>query len=211
MDHVMLAQGTEEWRLARVGSLGSSRMADAIARTRTGWGASRGNLMAELLIERLTGRPTETYQSPAMRWGTETEPEARAEYEFQRDVEIQQVGLVRHPTIRNAHASPDGLVGADGLVEIKCPLTATHLETLLSGDLPAKYWTQVWWQMACTGRQWCDYVSFDPRVPQRMRLYVKRIHRNNDTIAQLEVDARNFLRELDEKLADLERVYGRAA
>jgi putative phage-type endonuclease len=160
-----LIQGSEEWKLARCGSLGASRLADAVARTKTGYGASRANLMAELLVERLTGIPTDGFVSPAMQWGTDKEPDARAAYEFRSDVEVAQVGIVPHPTIAGTHASPDGLVDTYGLIEIKCPNTASHVETLLGDEIAGKYVTQMQWQMACTGRDWCDFVSFDPRLP----------------------------------------------
>lgn len=201
------AQGSEEWKAARCGSLGASRIADALARTKTGWGASRANLMAELLVERLTGVPSEGYMNDAMRWGTEKEPEARAAYEFRTNADVREVGLVLHPTIGKSHASPDGLVGDDGLVEIKCPNTATHLDTLIGQAVPDKYVKQVMWQIACTGRQWCDYVSYDPRLPESMRMWVKRITRDADKIAELEREAAAFLRELDEKIKTLRATY----
>lgn len=206
-----LVQGTEAWKLARCGSLGASRMADAVARTKTGYGASRANLMAELLVERLTGVPTEGYTNAAMQWGTEKEPEARAAYEFKADVDVAEIGIVKHPTIPGTHASPDGLVGDDGMVEIKCPNTATHVETLLGDEIAGKYVTQMQWQMACTGRKWCDFVSFDPRLPESMALFVKRVHRDDKRIAELETEASAFLAELDGKVADLLRRYERVA
>jgi putative phage-type endonuclease len=206
-----LIQGSEEWKLARCGSLGASRLADAVARTKTGYGASRANLMAELLVERLTGIPTEGFVSSAMQWGTEKEPDARAAYEFRSDVEVAQVGIVPHPTIVGTHASPDGLVGDDGLIEIKCPGTATHVETLLGDEIPGKYVTQMQWQMACTGRAWCDFVSFDPRMPESMSLFVKRVQRDDVRIAELELEARKFLAELDAKVSDLRTRYERKA
>lgn len=206
-----LVQGTDEWKLARCGSLGASRMADAVARTKTGYGASRANLMAELLVERLTGVPTEGYTNAAMQWGTEKEPEARAAYEFKADVDVAEIGIVKHPTIPGTHASPDGLVGDDGMVEIKCPNTATHVETLLGDEIAGKYVTQMMWQMACTGRKWCDFVSFDPRLPESMALFVKRVHRDDKRIAELETEARAFLAELDGKVAELLRRYERVA
>jgi putative phage-type endonuclease len=206
-----LIQGSEEWKLARCGSLGASRLADAVARTKAGYGASRANLMAELLVERLTGIPTEGFVSSAMQWGTEKEPDARAAYEFRSDVEVSQVGIVPHSAIAGTHASPDGLVGDDGLIEIKCPVTATHVETLLGDEIPGKYVTQMQWQMACTGRAWCDFVSFDPRMPESMSLFVKRVQRDDVRIAELELEARKFLAELDAKVSDLRTRYERKA
>lgn len=207
----MMEQGTLEWRLARCGSLGASRVADALAKTRSGWGASRANLMAELIAERLTGVPAENYTNAAMQWGTVTEPDARAAYEFRQDVDVTLVGLVRHPMIRMTHASPDGLVGDDGLLEVKCPNTATHIETLLGASVSGKYVTQIQWQMACTGRAWCDFVSYDPRLPEEHRLFVKRIPRDEKMIGELEREVETFLAEVDHKLARIASLGRREA
>lgn len=203
-----LLQGSEEWRLARVGSLGASRLADAIARTKTGYGASRANLMAELICERLTGQPAPTFISAAMAHGTETEPEARDAYCFYSGNTVEQVGLIRHPKIEQSHASPDGLVGADGMLEIKCPQPAAHLETLTAQEVPAKYLTQIHWQMACSGRQWVDYVSYSPSFPENMRLFVKRVNRDPARIKELEQEVASFLLEMAVKLASLTKLYG---
>ena len=207
MDIVDLQQGSPEWRAARAGSLGASQIAEAVARTKSGWGASRANLLAQLTVERLTGLPTEGFVSPAMAWGTEQEPEARLAYEFRKDATVVQVGMVRHPSIGGTHASPDGLVGDDGLLEIKCPLSATHIETLLTGSIPGKYVTQIEWQMACTGRSWCDFASFDPRLPEEMRLFVKRFDRDDKRISEMEEQVREFLFELDTTVRRLSERY----
>lgn len=192
-----LVQGSEEWKQARIGKVTASRVADVTAKTKTGWGASRKNYMAELVAERLTGYAAEGFTSGPMQWGTETEPQARIAYEFFQDEKVQQVGFVNHPTIEMAGASPDGYVGDDGLIEIKAPLTATHIDTLLSGKIPEKYVTQMQWQMACSGRQWCDFVSYDPRLPEDMKLFVQRLPRDQAYITSLEIDVRAFLAELD--------------
>jgi putative phage-type endonuclease len=202
-----LIQGSQEWLQARVGSLGASRVADAIARTKTGWGASRANLMAELIAERLTGQPADAYKNAAMQWGNDKEPDARAAYGFFADVDVTEIGIVRHPNIEGTHASPDGLVGEAGLVEIKCPNTATHIDTLLGQKVPAKYVTQMQFQMACTGRHWCDFVSFDPRMPEAMRLFVARVTRDEAVIADLERDVSTFLAELAGKVAELRLLF----
>lgn len=202
-----IIQRSAEWHSIRLGKVTASRVSDVIAKTKTGWGASRANYMAELIAERLTGVPAERYSNTAMQWGTEKEPEARLNYEFRADVEVTEVGFVPHPTIAMAGASPDGLVGDDGLVELKAPNTATHLETLLSGDIDGKYIVQMQWQMGCTGRRWCDFVSFDPRLPEHMRLYVKRIERDDATISDLELAVKIFLSEIDVKMAELGRLY----
>ena len=201
-----LVQGSPEWLAARVGSVGASRISDIIAKTKSGYSTSRANYAAELVCERLTGNPTETFKSAAMIWGTEKEPDARAAYEFIHDVTVELVGLVKHPKIPGAHASPDGYVGTDGLIEIKAPITATHIETLLTQKVPDKYVVQMLWQMSVTGRAWCDYVSFDPRCPPRLQLFVKRIPRDDVRIAELEREVRSFLAEVDETLAKLAKL-----
>lgn len=184
-------------------------MSDLIARTKIGFAASRASYMAELIAERLTGVPAEHYTNAAMQWGTDTEPLARAAYAFHHDVDVEEVGFIRHPTILQSGASPDGLVGKDGLVEIKCPGNiATHIETLRGGSLPDKYRVQIQYQLAVTGRLWCDYVSFDPRMPPKMQLFVKRVLRDPDRIERLEKDVIVFLAELDEVIADLNERYG---
>lgn len=207
MNVIDCEQNSAEWLAARCGSLGASSIADMVAKTRTGWGASRFNLAAKLVCERLTGTPQESYTNAAMQWGHDTEPQARAMYEFMRDVAVQQVGLVLHPSISKSHASPDGLVGDDGLIEIKCPNTATHIETLLSEDVEGKYVKQMQWQMACCGRAWCDFVSFDPRLPAEMQIFVQRVRRDDEFIAELEREARLFLAEIDKTIATLSDKY----
>lgn len=201
-----MIQGSQEWLEARLGRVTASRIADLTARTKSGWGASRANYMAELLVERLTGAPAERYTNAAMEWGTATEGDARVAYEFIAGSPVLTVGFVEHPDIAMAGASPDGLVGEDGLVEIKCPNTATHLETVLGGAIPDKYVAQMQFQMACTGRDWCDWVSFDPRLPERMRLVIRRVPRHQASVTDIETHVRNFLAELDEKVARLTAV-----
>lgn len=192
----MIEQGSADWFAARAGKVTASRVADVIAKTKTGWGASRANYMAQLVAEQLTGMVAESFSSPAMQWGTDMEPEARAVYEFFANATVEPASFVKHPTIGGTGASPDGYVGADGLVEIKCPITATHIETLLSGSVAGKYVTQIQWQLACTGRQWADFVSFDPRLPESMKLFIKRVPRDDAMIASLEADVIDFLNEL---------------
>lgn len=200
----MIAQGTDEWKQARLGKATASRIADIVAKTKSGYGASRANYAAQLIAERLTGNPAESYTNAAMQHGTDTEPQARAAYVFMTDNAVQECGFIPHPFIAMAGASPDGLIGDDGLVELKCPLTATHIEFLLSGNVPDKYVKQVYWQIACTGRKWCDFVSFDPRMPSELQLKIIRIERDENVIAELEAEVGKFLLELDAKLSALQ-------
>lgn len=198
-----MEQRSDEWYAARLGKVTASRVADVVARTKSGYSTSRANYMAELVCERLTGKPGDFFQNAAMVWGTEQEPFARGAYEERTAALVTEVGFVPHPTIDMAGASPDGLVGDDGLVEIKCPFTATHIDTIMSGVAPSKYVTQMQWQMACTGRKWCDFVSFDPRMPDNMQLFITRVHRKDMEIYALEQEVRSFLIELDEKITKL--------
>lgn len=204
-----IIQGSPEWHAIRLGKVTASRVSDVVARTKSGWGASRVNYMAELIAERLTGENAPSYTNAAMQWGTDMEPQARAAYEFRTDCDVAQVGFVDHPEIAMTGASPDGLVGDTGLVEIKCPNTATHIDTLMGQSVPAKYIIQMQWQMACSGRQWCDFVSFDPRMPEAMRLFVKRVKRDEGEIMSLEKEVKLFIAELDAKVANLRRLYAR--
>ena len=203
----MIAQGSPEWFAARLGKVTASKVSDVVAKTKSGWGASRANYMAALIAERLTQTPADSFSNAAMQWGTEQEPLARVAYEFFTGRDVEQVGFVDHPTIPMTGASPDGLVGTDGLVEIKCPNTATHIDTLLDGKVPGKYVIQMQWQMACTGRQWCDFVSFDPRMPEEMRLWIQRVDRDGPHIELLEEDVTVFLSTLDEKITALQKLY----
>ena len=207
----MIEQGTPEWHAERCGKVTASRIADMMAKTKTGWGASRANYKAQLVAERLTGVVAESFTNAAMQWGTQTEPEARAAYQFYRDAKVEQVGFCRHPEIDMSGASPDGLVADVGLVEIKCPNTATHIETLLGRSVPGKYVLQMQWQMACTGRAWCDFVSFDPRMPEDMRLFVTRLDRDDKQIAEVDAAVRAFLFEIDATVAELTKLYREAA
>ena len=202
----MIEQRSDQWFAARIGKVTASRVADVLAKTKTGYSASRDNYMAQLVCERLTGEKGESFTNAAMQHGTDTEPLARAAYESLKDVLVDEVGFVPHPSIIMAGASPDGLVGDNGLLEIKCPNTATHIDTLLSQTVPGKYNTQMQFQMACTDREWCDFVSFDNRLPEELQLFVKRVPRDDVFIKQTEDAIVKFLAELDEKINKLMKV-----
>ena len=207
-----MQQGSEEWLRIRCGRVTASRVHDIVATTKSGGHtAGRKNYLAELVIERLTGQPAPSYQSAAMEYGIATEPEARFSYALQTGAEVAEVGFVPHPTIAMAGCSPDGLVDEDGLVEIKCPNTATMIEVLLGGKIDPAYASQCHFQMACTGRQWCDLVTYDSRLPAGMRMHIFRIHRDDKIIAKLNLEVEQFLIDLDGTVDLLRKRYPRAA
>jgi putative phage-type endonuclease len=194
-----MEQGTEEWRLARLGKVTASRVSDARAKKGT---ATRANYIADILAERLTGTVAETFTNSYMEWVTLNEPLARAAYQIKTGRWVEQIAMVDHPTIPYFAASPDGLV-EDGLIEIKCPKTSTHISYLTAGEVPTTYKNQMLAQMACTGRRWVDFVSFDPRLPERLQLFVVRFEPSEEDIKNLETDVVNFLTEVDNLLEKL--------
>ena len=200
-----ILQRTPEWFELRLGKVTASRIGDLMAKTRSGYSASRANYMAELAIQRLTGTVEQGFTSQDMQWGISQERYARAAYSFFTDNKVDEIAFIGHPTIEQAGASPDGLIGKDGLVEIKCPKSATHLDTLLSAKINNKYILQMQWQMACSGRKWCDFVSFDPRFPERWKLFIKRVKRDNKLIAEITDEVKKFLAELDELMTQLKQ------
>ena len=201
----MTEQRTEEWFAQRLGKVTASRVADVIAKTKTGPSASRDNYATQLVLERLTNKQGEFFTNSAMQWGTDTEPMARQAYELKRGVFVDEVGFIDHPTIEMSGASPDGLVGKNGLVEIKCPESKTHMEYLLSGKAPAKYIPQMMWQMACTGREWCDFVSFDPRFPENLQILVVKVEYDPTYVKMLELEITQFLDDVSKKVEILRK------
>lgn len=204
-----LEQGSEDWLQFRVGKVSASRIADITAKLRNGAsGASRAAYLGEIVCERLTGQPASNYTNAAMEWGTQHEPMARAAYQLDRLRSVKRVGCVLHPVIPDAIASPDGLIDDDGLCEIKCPaVTNNHIELLLGGPISDRYMQQMQWQLACTSRHWCDFISFDPRMPEPMQLWVKRIERDDLRLSILEQEVRAFLDEVEDRLARLVERY----
>lgn len=198
-----IIQGSPEWFEQRLGKATASRIADIVAKTKTGYSTSRENYCVELALERITGRRQEFYSNDAMKWGTETEPLARAAYEARTGAIVDEVAMIDHPVIAMSGASPDGCIDGDGLIEIKCPNSATHLKTMLSGKPDSKYITQMIWQMACTGRKWCDFVSFDPRFPEHLQLFVKRIERDDVEVSKMEQEVISFLDDVDNMVKQL--------
>jgi putative phage-type endonuclease len=198
-----MIQGSEEWFAARIGKVTASKIKDVISKIKTGEAAARRDYRIQLVTERLTGQREQGYTSPDMQWGTDTEPQARAAYEAETGSIVSEVGMIDHPTINMTGASPDGLVDGDGLLEIKCPKTATHLQTLMDGKVPSQYVPQMQWQMACTGRKWVDFVSFDPRLPAEYQLFIKRVERDDALIAEYEAAVIQFLAEVDATIEGL--------
>lgn len=198
-----MEQRTEEWFAARLGKVTGSKVADVIARTKTGYSATRANYLAQLAIERMTGVQADSYTNAAMEWGTLQEPLARSEYESLTGNLVEEIGFVTHPEIVMSGASPDGLVGNSGLIEIKCPNSATHIEYIRGEKAPSKYLPQMAFQMACTGRDWCDFMSFDPRMPEGLQVFLVRYHRDDNYIAEIESEIVKFLGEVDTTVAEL--------
>jgi putative phage-type endonuclease len=204
-----IEQGSAEWFEIRRGKVTASRISDVLA---GGTGAVRGNYMAALISERLTGvTHPDSFKSAAMEWGTETENQARAAYAFHHDVTVERIAFVDHPRIGMTGASTDGLIGADGIVSFKCPLTATHIASLKGKPIKREYLLQNQWELACTGRKWVDHNSFDPRMPESMRLHTVRIWRDDKQIAELEAEVRKFMAEMDATIAELRGKYERGA
>ena len=205
-----IIQGSPEWFAQRLGKVTASRLTDVLAKIKSGEAASRANYRAELVAERLTGKSIDGgFTSPAMKWGTECEPLARSSYEAETGRMVVETGMIVHPTIPMAGASPDGLLGSDGLLEIKCPETKAHINTLLAGEVPSQYIAQMQWQMSCTDRKWCDFVSFDPRMPVELQLFVKRVARDDKLIEQFEAEVIKFLTEVDQTITQLQSITER--
>ena len=190
-----MEQRTEEWFAARLGKVTASRVADVLAKIKSGESASRKNYKMELVVQRLTNKVGESFTNAAMEWGTEQEPFARMAYEAHTGTFVKEEGFVDHPTIEGFGCSPDGIVG-EGLIEIKCPNTANHIETVLENKAPSKYIPQMQAQMVCTGAKWCDFVSFDPRLPEDLQLLVVRVERDQEYIDSMEVEVKQFLSEV---------------
>jgi predicted phage-related endonuclease len=200
----MIEQRTKEWHLLRLGKATGSRFNDIMVGPKyAGW----KNYKAQLVVERLTGTPTETYTSTEMQWGTDTEPLARLFYSLKTGNQVEETGFIAHEEMA-AGISPDGLIGADGGVEYKCPNTATHIETLRGNKVPTKYLPQVIGGMWITGRKWWDFVSFDPRLTDNARMIIIRVERDEEYINRLEQTIRTFLKEVEQELEFIQN-YGK--
>lgn len=201
-----MIQGSKEWHESRIGMVTASRIVDAIA---GGRGATKASYMNEIITTMLTGAQDD-YTNAYMEWGIEHEPKARQLYEFRQGVEVEEVGFVAHPSIRRTGASPDGFVGDDGLIEIKCPASKTHAQFLMDGKIPRKYQLQMLWQMECTGRKWCDFVSYDPRFPAELQLIVQRVEFDEKEALQTREKVVEFIEELEILLSKIEEIKERA-
>jgi putative phage-type endonuclease len=199
-----MEQRSEEWFQARLGLVTASRVADVLAKIKSGESASRRNYKIQLVSERLTGERQETYINQAMQDGIDREQFARDRY-VQQFGEVEEVGFVKHPTLE-AGASPDGLVGTDGIIEIKCPMGSTHTETLMTQDIPSKYVPQVQFQLLVTGRKWCDFVSYNPMFPEHLQVFVKRIEADPVYQKELESEVKQFLEEVDTIINKLKEI-----
>ena len=199
-----MEQRSEEWFKARLGKVTASRVADILAKIKSGESASRRNYKIQLVSERLTGEKQETYINQAMQDGIDREFYARERY-VQQFGEVEEVGFIQHPTLE-AGASPDGMVGEDGIIEIKCPMGTTHTETLMSQDVPSKYMPQIQFQLLCTGRKWCDFVSYNPMFPEHLQVFVKRVEADADYQKELEVEVKQFLSEVDDVINRLKEI-----
>jgi hypothetical protein len=193
----MIEQGTPEWRALRCGKVTASRVADIMRKVKGGGASkSRESYLGELVAERLTGVQEDGFCSGDMQWGKDTEDEARAVYEFMRNVTIERVAFVDHAVIEHSGSSPDALIAADGGAEFKCPKIHTHIAYLITEIIDPDYIKQIQWNMACTGRQWWDFVSYQPKLPADMQMWTKRIARDDVMIAELEKETRVFLAEV---------------
>ena len=201
----MINQGTLEWFEQRRGHLTASRMSDVLAKGKSGEAVTRAKYRMQLVAERITGLVAESFTSAAMEWGVEQEKFARIRYEADTGYFVDEAEFCFHPTIKWLGASPDGVIsGVSGLIEIKCPNTQTHLGYRLDNKPPAAYINQMQCQMWVTGADWCDFVSYDPRVPEHLQLFVSRLQRDNDLIAKMEIETIKFLGEVDDAINQLE-------
>ena len=204
-----MEQRDEAWFAARAGVITASRVADLMARTKSGVSAKRSNMIATLTAERLAGQCVETFANDAMRRGTELEPEALNAYAFECDVTVESVAFVLHETIANTGCSPDGLVGDDGLVEVKCPSAMDkHLKALKAGAHAVEYRWQLQHQLFITGREWVDAVSYDPRWPQGLQLAIKRVFVNAEDQEALKEEIARSNAEIDAGVEELRRLGG---
>lgn len=198
-----LEQGSLEWLEARLGHVTASRVTDVMAKAKSGEALTRHKYKMQLVAERITKTIPESFSNDAMAWGVAHEDVAAMSYEAVKSTFVDKVGFVHHPYIKWVGVSPDRLVGTQGLVEIKCPQTFTHLEYLCTQKVPTKYFNQMQAQMWCTSREWCDFVSFDPRLSIKNQLLIVRVQRDNEFIASMEEEVIVFLSEVENLIIQL--------
>jgi len=201
-----MEQLSQEWFEARLGKVTASRVSDVLATRKGQESTVRAKYKLQLATERLTNKKTDTYMNQAMQDGIEREPMAREIYEKLKDVTVEEVGFVQHPAIERAGASPDGLVGDDGIIEIKCPIETTHTTNLLERRLPSKYKPQVQFQLSATGRKWCDFISYNPNFEPRLQLMVVRVERDDEYIEMLKFEILKFLAEVELMINQLKEI-----
>jgi len=194
-------QGTDAWKLEKLGHVSAGSVSDILAKGKGGESKMRDSYKWRIITERMTGLIQESFSNDSMLWGVETEAEARMTYELIYGVTVDQTGFVKHPTLQWVGASPDGMIGTDGLIEIKCPHTKTHLQTLKSGEAPKVYYSQMQMQMWTMNRQWCDFVSYDPRLPHNIQFFCKRVDRDDEYISNMEIEVLKFLAEVEEEVS----------
>lgn len=198
---IAVEQGSPEWDKARLGLATASRFKDVLATTKAGGeSAARKNYRAELVVEQLTGLSGERYTNRFMEFGSDTEALARVEYMLKSGNDVEEVGMLKHPTLA-AGASPDGLIGQDGGLEIKVQQIASHIEALRTGEVPKQFIDQVYGNLWISGREWWDYCSYAPELPENAQLFIKRVLRDNAYIEMLEGAVRTFLAEVEEEVA----------
>lgn len=204
IDPRTVEQGSDEWKKLRLGHVTASNIADIMAKGRGGESITRRKYKMRLVAERMTEQSEAGWSSAAMEWGVEQEPFARSAYEVLQGTFVDRTGFWLHPTIKWVGVSPDGLVNDDGLVEIKCPNSTTHLDWLLASRVPPEHMKQIQCQLWVTGREWCDFVSYDPRVKHSKQLFAKRTFRDEEFIAEMEREVLVFLQEVEQCITDLE-------
>lgn len=202
--YINIEQGSDEWKMARLGHVTASNMADVMSKGKgSGEAIGRYKYKVRLVAERLTQTAAESFSNAAMEWGVEQEQFACIEYESATNQFVDKTGFWLHPEIKFLGVSPDRLVGADGLIEVKCPNTTTHLGYLFEGKIPTDYYKQIQCQLWVTGRQWCDFVSYDPRLPKRNQLLIVRTERDESLIKEMEAETLKFLDEVESLIIKL--------
>lgn len=202
-----MMQRSDEWFNAKIGNVGASRIADILAKTKSGYSASRNNYMTDLILEKITGKKTDSFTSAAMQYGIDMEADARSAYELETFNIVTECGFILHPEIENAGASPDGLIGDDGVLEIKCFQPSNHLNYLLTGEIETKYIYQMQWQMECTGRSHADFVAYNPNFPDNMKLFIKRVNKDQKLVDTIKAEVIKFLEEMKVKLTELQNKF----